>query len=150
MEKNLIPVICILVYITVSVIGLMSIPWTMTGELFAIEIRGMAQSFMSSIGTLIMFFTLKIYPLMDEFLGGSYAVQWFFASVAFGGVIFIFVFMPETHGKTLAEIQEYLKHNTVYITSKDRKKTKTVKRVTEEEMENLKNSDSLNNVKNPV
>lgn len=87
---------------------------------------------------------------MDEKLGGAYAVQWFFATVAFGAVIFIFIFLPETHGKTLAEIQEYLKHNTVYITSKDKKKAIIKNEAIEEEMVNLKNADSLNNVKNPV
>lgn len=146
MEKNLVPMICILLYITVSVIGLMSIPWTMTGELFAIEIRGMAQSFMSCIGTLLMFLALKIYPFLDASLGSAY-VQWLFGAVSFGAVIFIFVFMPETHGKTLAEIQEYLEHNTVYITSIDSKKSKAVEDGVGEEMVNLNKSDSSNNVR---
>uniref|UniRef100_A0A1B6M1C0 Major facilitator superfamily (MFS) profile domain-containing protein n=1 Tax=Graphocephala atropunctata TaxID=36148 RepID=A0A1B6M1C0_9HEMI len=53
MESNIIPVICILIYISVGVIGFMSIPWTMTAELFPIEIRGMAQSLMMGFASLV-------------------------------------------------------------------------------------------------
>lgn len=115
MEKNVMPVLCILVYMTVGVMGLMSIPWTMTAELFSIEIRGMAHGLMVAIGNLIMFAALKIYPFLEDMLGGIYAVQWMFAGFSFAAVIFIFTFLPETHGKELSEIQEYFSKHTVYI-----------------------------------
>lgn len=120
MEKGFIPVVCVLLYMTLGVTGLMSIPWTMTAELYPIEIRGMAQGLTVSLAHIIMFSAVKVYPFLTEMLGGTYAVHWLFACVSFSSVIFIFIFLPETHKKLLSDIQEYFLHNTIYILSKDK------------------------------
>lgn len=60
MEKSIVPVICILIYMTLGVTGLMSIPWTMTAELYPIEIRGMAQGLTIALAHVIMFAALKV------------------------------------------------------------------------------------------
>uniref|UniRef100_A0A1B6F4Y1 Major facilitator superfamily (MFS) profile domain-containing protein n=1 Tax=Cuerna arida TaxID=1464854 RepID=A0A1B6F4Y1_9HEMI len=130
MEKNTIPVFCILMYVSVASFGFMSIPWTMTAELFPIEIRGMAQSLMMAVANLILFAVLKIYPFLDEMFGGAYAVQWMFATVSAASSVIIFLFMPETHKKELSEIQEYFTNNTIYILRK--KKTKETEEFGEE------------------
>lgn len=44
---------------------------------------------------------------LSEFLGGAYAVQWFFAAVSICGFGFALIFLPETHGKKLSEIQAH-------------------------------------------
>uniref|UniRef100_A0A1B6CY98 Major facilitator superfamily (MFS) profile domain-containing protein n=1 Tax=Clastoptera arizonana TaxID=38151 RepID=A0A1B6CY98_9HEMI len=126
MESNFIPVICVLIYMSLSVTGLMSIPWTMTAELYPIEIRGMAQGLTVSLAHVIMFSALKSYHFMIEGLGGMYAVQWMFAGISITSVIFVFIFLPETHKRLLADIQEYFVHNTVYLLSKDKKPVPTI------------------------
>lgn len=98
--------------------GFMSIPWTMTAELFPLEIRGMAQGLMIAIVNIIMFFVLKIYPFFAIAIGGSYAVQWFFAGATIVGTFFVYLFLPETHRKELSEIEDYFVNNTLYILSK--------------------------------
>lgn len=138
MERNVMPVICILIYMTVGVIGLMSIPWTMTAELFPIEIRGMAHGLMVSIGNLMMFAALKIFPFLEDWLGGNYAVQWMFAGFSLGATIFIFIFLPETHGKELSEIQEYFSMNSVYILRTRNKQKRDDSNQNEEETIHLK------------
>uniref|UniRef100_A0A1B6L8W1 Major facilitator superfamily (MFS) profile domain-containing protein n=1 Tax=Graphocephala atropunctata TaxID=36148 RepID=A0A1B6L8W1_9HEMI len=120
-----------------GVIGLLSIPWTMTAELFSIDIRGMAQGLTLSLANIIMFFALKIFPFLTDLLGGGYAVQWLFAGFSLGSVIFIFLFLPETHRKELAEIQDYFNHNTVYVLSKKKEKRTKVSEGQEEEMVKL-------------
>lgn len=120
MEQNVIPVLCVLVYMVMGVIGLMSIPWTMTAELFPAEIRGMAHGLMVAVGNLIMFAALKVYPFLEGLLGGIHAVQWMFAAFSFTATLFIFVFLPETHGKELAEIQLYFSNYTIYILNSKR------------------------------
>lgn len=50
------------------------------------------------------FFTFRS---LKEILGGAYAVQWFFAAVAICGFGFALLFLPETHGKKLSEIQAH-------------------------------------------
>uniref|UniRef100_A0A1B6LRS5 Major facilitator superfamily (MFS) profile domain-containing protein n=1 Tax=Graphocephala atropunctata TaxID=36148 RepID=A0A1B6LRS5_9HEMI len=120
MEKSMVPVICVLIYMTLGVTGLMSIPWTMTAELYPLEIRGMAQGLTISLAHVIMFSALKIYPFLEQMLGGAHAVHWLFASASLGSVIFIFIFLPETHKKLLTDIQDYFLNNTIYILSKDK------------------------------
>uniref|UniRef100_A0A1B6J4W1 Major facilitator superfamily (MFS) profile domain-containing protein n=1 Tax=Homalodisca liturata TaxID=320908 RepID=A0A1B6J4W1_9HEMI len=112
-EKYWNPMMCILVYTSAGVVGFMSIPYSMSAELFPVELRGLAQSLLAIIANLVLFVALKIYPFLSEFLG-EYGVQWFFAAVSFGSVIFIYIFLPETHRKELPEMQEYFTNNTAF------------------------------------
>lgn len=132
MDKTLTPIICVLLYMMMGVIGFMSIPWTMSAELFPLEIRGAASSLLIAVTNLIMFGSLKVYPFLEEALGGSHAVQWMFAAVSAFGSVFLCVFLPETHGKELGDIEEYFEHNTFYVLSE--KKPTTLKVEEGEEM----------------
>ena len=104
---SMVPVICLLLYVCSSMIGLLTIPWTMTAELFPNDIRGMAHSISFSMANLLMFLAVQSYRTLLDVLGGSYAVQWFFAVVALCGFVFALFFLPETHGKKLSEIEAY-------------------------------------------
>lgn len=44
---------------------------------------------------------------LSAFLGGAYAIQWFFAGVSIIGFFFALLVLPETHGKKLSEIEAY-------------------------------------------
>ncbi|XP_033336137.1 facilitated trehalose transporter Tret1-2 homolog [Megalopta genalis] len=106
-----VPVFCLLMYVCTSMVGMLTIPWTMTAELFPTEIRGIAHSISYSIANLLMFAALQSYRSLQDFLGGSYAVQWFFAGVSIGAAVFVWILLPETHGKKLSEIEEYFHNN---------------------------------------
>lgn len=82
---NWIPIACLLLYVVTSMIGMLTIPWTMTAELFPTEIRGIAHSIAYSLANLIMFISVQSYRDLDYLLGGSTGVQWFFAAVSIGG-----------------------------------------------------------------
>ncbi|XP_032671969.1 facilitated trehalose transporter Tret1-like isoform X1 [Odontomachus brunneus] len=106
-----VPVFCLLLYVCTSMVGMLTIPWTMTAELFPTEIRGIAHSISYSMANLLMFAALQSYRSLQTFLGGSYAVQWFFAGVSVGAAVFVWLLLPETHGKKLSEIEEYFHNN---------------------------------------
>lgn len=59
-----------------------------------------------------------MYPFLTSSLGGAYAVHWMFACTSLSSVVFIFIFLPETHKKLLTDIQDYFLNNTIYILSK--------------------------------
>lgn len=106
---------------------MLSIPWTMTAELFPHEIRELGHAFAFSVANVIMFVAIQNYRwifLILSFLNsngilifssrnlihlfnGSEYVQWFFAGVSMLGFLFALFFLPETHGKKLSEIQAY-------------------------------------------
>jgi len=50
--------------------------------------------------------------------GGSGQLQWFFAIVALANVLIVVVFLPETHGKSLQEIEEHFDNNTLWLCRK--------------------------------
>lgn len=102
---NFVPVFCLLMYVCSSMIGLLTIPWTMTAELFPAEIRGVGHSVSFSLANILMFFAVQSYRTLLDVLGGAHAVQWFFCLVSIGGFFFGLFFLPETHGKKLSEIQ---------------------------------------------
>lgn len=53
-------------------VGMLTIPWTMTAELFPTEIRGIAHSISYSIANLLMFAALQSYRSLQDFLGGMF------------------------------------------------------------------------------
>ncbi|XP_012220613.1 facilitated trehalose transporter Tret1-2 homolog [Linepithema humile] len=106
-----VPLVCLLLYVFTSMIGMLTIPWTMTAELFPTEIRGFAHAISYSIANLLMFAALQSYRDLQTFLGGSYAVQWFFACVSLATTAFVWLMLPETHEKKLSEIEAYFENN---------------------------------------
>lgn len=56
-----VPVLCILLYVCCSMLGLLTIPWTMTAELFPADIRGIGHSLSYSMANLLMFFAIQSY-----------------------------------------------------------------------------------------
>ncbi|XP_014477197.1 PREDICTED: facilitated trehalose transporter Tret1-like [Dinoponera quadriceps] len=119
-----VPVLCLLLYVCTSMVGMLTIPWTMTAELFPTEIRGIAHSISYSMANLLMFAALQSYRSLQNFLGGSYAVQWFFAAVSVGAAIFVWLLLPETHGKKLSEIEEYFHNNFLALGAKKKSKNR--------------------------
>lgn len=99
-------------------VGLLSIPWTIIAELFPIEIRGVAHSIVYSIANVIMFIAIQSYYNLNRLFGGSSGLQYFFAIVSLGGLIYSYVFLPETHKKKLSEIENYFIHHTTYLSYK--------------------------------
>ncbi|XP_063922323.1 facilitated trehalose transporter Tret1-like isoform X2 [Zophobas morio] len=121
-----IPVVCLLMFVVASMIGVIPIPYTMTAELFPLEIRGVAHSVSICIASFVMFLSLQLYPVMFDLFGGISGVQYFFGGVTLVGAVYVYVFSPETQEKKLSEIEEYFRNNVVYI---GKKKEKEVKRV---------------------
>lgn len=127
-QISLVPVICLLLYVCSSMIGLLTIPWTMTAELFPNDIRGMAHSISFSMANVLMFLAVQSYRTLLDVLGGSHAVQWFFAVVSLCGFVFALFFLPETHGKKLSEIVAYFESQE---SSKPRKHAQEIYKIPE-------------------
>lgn len=69
---------------------------------------------------------MKNFRDLNIIFGGSHGVQWFFAVISILGAIYAYIFLPETHGQKLSDIQKYFLHNTVYLgQSKQPKKQAT-------------------------
>ncbi|CAG9814796.1 unnamed protein product [Phaedon cochleariae] len=139
-DQTWIPVLLLLLYVVASMIGLLPIPWTMTAELYPIEIRGVANSFSYASANLIMFGAIQSFWTLESIFGGIAGVQWFFAVISILGSVYTYILLPETHGKKLSEITNYFVHNTIFIGSsknappKAQKKTAVASRVAKKDI----------------
>ncbi|GAB0093633.1 TRET1 [Sergentomyia squamirostris] len=88
-----------------STVGYLVIPFAMIAEVYPQRMRGFASGITVSFAYLLSFTTIKIYPTLLATIGSDY-VCFLYGSVAFLGVLFIYIFLPETNRKTLQEIEE--------------------------------------------
>ncbi|KAL0281574.1 UNVERIFIED_CONTAM: hypothetical protein PYX00_002520 [Menopon gallinae] len=112
-----------ILYILTSTIGFLTLPWAMIGEVFPTEVRGLAAGLTTCFAYIFNFIIVKVYPNMVEVMT-DYGVFFFYGAFAVFGTAFVVLFLPETQGKTLMEIEEYF----------SKKKTKKPKKSTDGEL----------------
>lgn len=113
-----VPIACILGYMFTSTLGLFSVPWLMTAEIFPLRFRGILQGTAISWAYIALFFAVRSYRPLLLLLGGVYGVQWLFSLSCLLSIFFVFFFLPETHNQNLDQIEEYFVHNTLYRSNK--------------------------------
>jgi hypothetical protein len=62
------------------------------------------------VGTayILMFGVVKSFPFALDVTGAE-GIFFFFSFMSLAGVAFVYIFLPETMGKTLQEIEDYFK-----------------------------------------
>lgn len=105
-----IPLVSLVLFIISFSLGFGPIPWMMMAELFPAEIKGVASGIAVMFNWLLVFFVTKTFPSMTASFG-SHNTFWIFAGFMVACVIFVFSLIPETKGKTNAQIQEILAGN---------------------------------------
>lgn len=96
---------CILLHVSFSMVGFLQLPWIMSGELYPQDIRGVMSGATSCCAYVLIFFNIKTYPQM-EYLLTSNGTLYSFGIFALLGAAYCILFLPETKGKTLAEIMK--------------------------------------------
>lgn len=85
--------------------GVMPLAFVIGGELFPLEVRGTLQGLFGFIASIAWAVSLKFYPLI-MFQFGIRTLLWCFTVFCGLLVVFAVFILPETHGKTLNEVQE--------------------------------------------
>lgn len=105
-----IAVILVLCYICFCSFGWLVIPWTLMGELLPVKVRGVLGGVVFSAAYMLMFVMVKIAPFLME----SVRLEFIFFGLSvvnvFGGA-FLYIFLPETFGKTFNDIANYFDDN---------------------------------------
>ena len=98
--------LCILGYVCFGSVGVLIIPWTLIGELFPIKVKGKLAGLTISLAYVLMFIVLKIFPYALQLLTtpGIFLV---FSINSFLCCLFVFIFLPETHGKSFSQIENH-------------------------------------------
>ncbi|XP_069964487.1 facilitated trehalose transporter Tret1-2 homolog [Bactrocera oleae] len=104
----LLPIICIVLHIIFSTLGLQTLPFFMISEVFPQRVRGSANGFTLFVGLTFSFAVVKLYPSVEALIGtpNSFAG---FGLISLLGLVFIIFVVPETKGRTLLEIENYFR-----------------------------------------
>lgn len=100
-----VPLVCILFNVSVSMLGMVPLPWLMIGELFPLKVRGIMGGLVPSLGYFFIFVTVKVSPGLMTALETD-RIMWLFAAAAAVAAAFCYAFLPETRGKSLLQVQE--------------------------------------------
>lgn len=109
----------ILGYVATNTLGFFVLPGIALAELLPVKIRGCFGGYLFAIFNLSLFFMAKIFPSMLHVIG-SHGAFWLFGTSSLLGTLFVYLFLPETKGKTLEEIEDYFAENNVMWLTRNR------------------------------
>lgn len=128
-QYSIVPLICLMGYVTAFSLGFGPIPWLMMGEILPGKIRGSAASVATSFNWTCTFIVTKAFPVMLSeysvvvglwrwkylcllFVCINFTATimphgtfWTFAVIVFVSLFFVIFCVPETQGKTLEDIE---------------------------------------------
>ena len=99
--------VSLLVYISFFAASFAPVMWVIISEIYPNRIKGLAMSFSTAVSWLCTFLTVYFAPIIQGSLGLNYlfAIFCLFSLLAF---IFVKIWIPETKGKSLEEIEKGL------------------------------------------
>ncbi|XP_031347137.1 facilitated trehalose transporter Tret1-like [Photinus pyralis] len=106
-----VPLVSLCVYCVTYSFGMGPLSWVLAAELFPPEINSIGSALAGSTSSICAFLVTKFYFNLQSSIGGD-GTFYIFAAMAFLAVFFVYFFVPETKGKTLAEIQDVLNEKT--------------------------------------
>lgn len=107
-----IPIVSIMLYACVFKLGLGMVPIVLTAELFPTKMKAMGMTLADGMYVISSLLSLLIYQKLKDNYGMEYPF-YIFSISCFIAAIFTVLFIPETKGKTLEEIQFILKGHKV-------------------------------------
>lgn len=104
--SNYLLLFSILGYMLFASLGILIVPWTLISELYPIKYKAIFGGATVAIAYILMSIVLKVFPSALETFSIS-VIFAFFGTMSFLCGAFIYFYLPETHRKTFAEIEQY-------------------------------------------
>lgn len=99
---NVVVVTCILLNMAMNGLGLRPIPYAMLGEVFPLDVAGVAGSVVACLSSIFNFVAIKMYPYLMLWIGpGLFA---FYGILSLLTIVFVIKCLPDTKGKTIKQI----------------------------------------------
>ena len=103
-DSGLALLVFVMVFAAAHAIGNGAVCWVIISEIFPTKVRGRAMSIATMALWLVAYIGNLVFPLMQKHLGGS-GTFWCFCAAALVNLIFVLLFVPETKGRSLEEIE---------------------------------------------
>ncbi|XP_011254200.2 facilitated trehalose transporter Tret1 [Camponotus floridanus] len=104
------PAVGVIMYVIMFSVGLSALPFAMIGELFSMNVKALGSMINMIIAGIISFGVTKLYLVIADNLG-IHVSFWIFTGCSLAGALFMLIYVPETKGKTLEQIQEELQRS---------------------------------------
>ncbi|XP_057667632.1 facilitated trehalose transporter Tret1-like [Diorhabda carinulata] len=114
---NWIPAVSVMIYAVVFKLGMGTVPFVILGEIYSTRIKGRGIAFCNGFHTLTSLGVFQVYFMLRRAYG-IYIHFYIFSFLTVFTAVVIMYFVPETRGKSLEEIQQLLKENVFFKTSK--------------------------------
>lgn len=89
-------------------IGMGGLPWIITSEIVPLKIRGFGVGIVTCFSNIFVIIITGLFRNFEDAVH-SWGAFWSFGLVCFCGIIYVAVFIPETKGKSLEEIEKSFK-----------------------------------------
>jgi len=103
---SFLPLLCLLLYSFFFSVGLGPVPWVLNIELFPQEARGLAASLCVSFNWACSYVVVYLGNMLGQELG-SCTCFFIFSGVCAFGALFTLIWVPETKGRSEAEMRSY-------------------------------------------
>jgi SP family facilitated glucose transporter-like MFS transporter 8 len=100
-----IPITCLVLYLSLFSLSLGVLPFTIMGEIFLPNVKGLAASLALLVHSISGVVVTKLFQIMTDDIGAD-SPFWLFSVYCFTSALFIAWYLPETKGRTFAEIHE--------------------------------------------
>jgi len=104
---TLLPVTGVILYVITYSLGLASLPFTMASELFPTNVKALGNMIGMMTLNIAAFIVTKLYLVISE-SAGMHTPFWIFTACSLASTIFTLLYVPETKGRTLEQIQKKL------------------------------------------
>lgn len=99
----------ILAFVAAFAMAMGPIPWIIISEIFPGRIRGRAVSVGVFAIWVSCYVVAQTFPVLQKTIGAAFTF-WIYAACSLVGFVFIAIFLPETKGRTLEEIEASWRH----------------------------------------
>ena len=113
-KLQILPVASLSIFVFAFSVGFGPIPWLMTSEIFAPEVRGPASSVATAFNWALAFVVTKFFANLVAAITEA-ASFWVFGALTALVLIFCILFVPETKGKSLDNIQSMFRSSSPYF-----------------------------------
>ncbi|XP_069699269.1 facilitated trehalose transporter Tret1-like isoform X2 [Periplaneta americana] len=111
------PATMMLLAVLTACLGFLSLPFAMIGEVFPPQVRSNACAATTFVATTFAFLAVKLFPDMRRVMG-YHNLFTFYAAVSAIGTLLMYVYIPETQGKTLEEVEQMFKKPDKFVEQK--------------------------------